>query len=52
VAPAQRELVLAFVRTVLIGLTDAVSDDLVAQRAAIDAIGALLEGSLIHPAAN
>ncbi len=52
VAPAHRELVLAFVRTVLIGLTDAVSDDLVAQRAAIDAIGALLEGSLIHPAAN
>ncbi|MGI9600241.1 MAG: TetR/AcrR family transcriptional regulator [Acidimicrobiales bacterium] len=52
IAPADRDAMVAFAQTVLIGLTDAVSDDLVAQRAAIDAIRGLLEGSLINTRTN
>jgi len=47
IAAADRAGAMALLRTILIGLTDAVSDDLDAQRAAIDAIRGLLEGSLI-----
>ena len=49
---ADREPVLALLHTVLVGLTDAVSDDLAEQRAAIDAICALLDGTLIQTVAD
>lgn len=45
--PRRRAEVAAFIRTTLVGLTDAVSNDLVEQRAAIDGIRALLEGGLL-----
>lgn len=47
--PADRAKVHTMVITLMIGLTDAVSSDLSRHRLAIDAIGDLLDGSLIHP---
>ena len=50
--PSNRDQVSALVLTLLVGLTDAVSDDLVQHRLAIDGIKALLEGKLIRPIAT
>lgn len=44
---SRREEVTALVRTILVGLNDAVSDDLMLHRLAIDAIEAMLEGRLL-----
>jgi AcrR family transcriptional regulator len=49
IRPEDRQMVDAFVRTLLVGLTEAVSDSLVEQRRAIDAFKALLRGRLITP---
>ncbi len=46
---ADKQQVLALIRTVTVGLTDAVSSDLTWHRHAIDALKALLEGRLVHP---
>lgn len=46
VDPANRALVAALLQIILIGLTDAVSDDPVQHRLAIDAIQSLLDGKL------
>lgn len=43
-----RDRTVALVRAILIGLTDAVSDDRNAHRAAVDAIKLLIEGKLIR----
>jgi AcrR family transcriptional regulator len=43
-----REMVAAFIRTVVVGLTDAVSHDTKSHRLAVDAIGAAIEGRLIE----
>ena len=43
-----RDRTVALIRAILIGLVDAVSDDPVAHRAAIDAIKLLIEGKLIR----
>jgi len=48
--PALRDEVNALVLTILVGLTDAVSEDLSRHRLAIDAVKGLLEGKLIRPA--
>lgn len=48
--PSDQENVRAFLLTVLIGLTDAVSNDHVQHQRAVDGIKALVEGKLIHPA--
>jgi hypothetical protein len=48
--PSMRDQVSAMVLTVLVGLTDAVSEDLSRHRLAVDAIKGLLEGKLIRPA--
>ena len=45
--PANRELVRAFVRIMVVGLTDAVSHDQARHRIAVDAIRAAVEGRLI-----
>ena len=50
--PTDRATVRTMVVTLMIGLTDAVSSDLARHREAIDAIGRLLEGSLLHPATH
>lgn len=52
--PARRKKqVSALVRAILVGLNDAVSDDLSEQRAAIDGARALLEGTLLElPSTN
>lgn len=50
IKPDRRTEVAAFIRTVLVGLNDAVSHDLREQRAAIDGIIAVLEGRLLGPA--
>lgn len=51
IGPADREAVRALVRTLLIGLTDAVSGDATVHRLAIDALKSLLAGTLLrHPA--
>jgi AcrR family transcriptional regulator len=47
---ADRARVSALVQTLLIGLTDAMSGDLVQHRLAIDAIKAVLDGTLLQPA--
>jgi hypothetical protein len=47
--PSNRDLVNALVLTLLIGLVDAVAADPAQQRLAIDAIYAVLDGTLIHP---
>jgi AcrR family transcriptional regulator len=47
---SHRSLVLSLLQIILIGLTDAVSDDPVQHRIAIDGIKALLEGKLIREA--
>lgn len=47
--PGNRELVAAFIRTILVGLTEGTSDSLVEQRRAIEAIKALLRGRLVTP---
>ncbi|MEO5899966.1 MAG: helix-turn-helix domain-containing protein [Ilumatobacteraceae bacterium] len=46
--PAHRDPTVAMIRAVLIGLVDAVSDDPVEHRAAIDALKLLVEGRLIR----
>jgi AcrR family transcriptional regulator len=46
---SRRQELVAFVTTVLAGLTDAMSDDLNAHRVAIDSIRAALGGELIRP---
>jgi len=46
--PADETNVTAMIQTITVGLTDAVSNDLAAHRAAIDGLKALLEGRLIH----
>jgi AcrR family transcriptional regulator len=43
--------VTALLRTILVGLNDAVSGDLRQQRAAIDALRAVFEGRLVNPSA-
>ncbi|MGI9596370.1 MAG: TetR/AcrR family transcriptional regulator [Acidimicrobiales bacterium] len=48
IKPKDRPLVTALVRTITVGLTDAVSHNLEAQRHAIDAINRLLAGTLIE----
>ncbi len=48
--PAARDAVRALVRTMLIGLTDAVSGDAAVHRLAVDALKALLAGTLLRPA--
>jgi AcrR family transcriptional regulator len=47
--PSDRENVSAFVMTILIGLTDAVSNDRVRHRRAVDGIKALIDGKLLRP---
>ncbi len=47
--PSNRDQVRAVVFTLLVGLTDAVSDDIDQHRIAIDGVKALLEGTLIRP---
>lgn len=49
IKPGDRPLITALVRTIVVGLTDAVSHDLTAQRNAIDGINRLLAGTLIKP---
>ncbi len=46
IPPARKKQVSALVRAILVGLNDAVSDDLAQQRAAIDGVRGLLEGRL------
>ena len=48
ITPARRGEMEAFLRIVLVGLVDAVSNDLNAQRAAIDGVLALMRGSLLR----
>ena len=48
-APSRRAEATALIRAILVGLNDSVSHDLGQQRAAIQGIRALLEGSLIRP---
>jgi AcrR family transcriptional regulator len=48
----RRKQVSALVRAILVGLNDAVSDDLTQQRAAIDGVRGLLDGSLIAVPSN
>ncbi len=50
IAEPDRPLVLSLVRTILVGLTDAVSGDPTRHRQAVDAINRLLTGDLITPA--
>jgi AcrR family transcriptional regulator len=47
--PADRPLVDAFLTTILIGLTDAVSGNQTLHAQAVDGIKALLAGKLLHP---
>ena len=47
IPPTRKKQVSALVRAILVGLNDAVSDDLTQQRAAIDGVRGLLEGSLL-----
>ncbi|MEP7115569.1 MAG: TetR/AcrR family transcriptional regulator [Ilumatobacteraceae bacterium] len=47
--PSNRDQVSALVFTLLVGLTDAVSDDISQHRLAVDGIKALLAGKLIRP---
>ena len=47
---ASRDLVLTVIRTVTVGLVDAVSYDVEVHRAAIDGIKDLIDGKLIRPA--
>jgi AcrR family transcriptional regulator len=49
ITPSRRAEVTALVRAIMVGLNDAVSDDLAQQRAAIDGVRSLLEGRLIEP---
>ncbi len=42
----RQHMIAAFLRTVVVGLTDAVSDDIQSHRLAIDAVGAVLDGVL------
>lgn len=46
---ADRERVLALIRVVLVGLTDAVSHDVELHRLAVDGLKLLIEGKLIRP---
>jgi AcrR family transcriptional regulator len=46
--PSDREMILAFIRTITVGLTDAVSGNPRQHRLAIDAVRASLEGRLIR----
>ncbi len=48
--PADREIVGALLTTILIGLTDAVSDNNMQHRRAVDGLKALIEGKLLRPA--
>ena len=50
IRPEDRRTVSAFIRTVFVGLVDAVSDDTEEHAAAIEGIRALLEGRLLRPA--
>ena len=50
--PSNRDQVGAVVVTMLVGLTDGVSDDIAQHRLAIDGIKALLEGKLIRPVSS
>ena len=50
IAAEDAELVLSWLRTVTVGLTDAVSGDPARHRMAVDAINRLLAGELIRPA--
>lgn len=49
IAKADRALVAALVRTITVGLTDAVSSDPARHRQAVDAINRLLVGNLVNP---
>lgn len=52
IRPEDRRRVTAFIRTLFVGLVDAVSDDTEEHAAAIEAVRALLHGELLHPAAD
>jgi AcrR family transcriptional regulator len=45
----QRDMLLAFIRTITVGLTDAVSHDTKRHRLAVDAAMAAIEGGLLSP---
>ena len=44
--PSQRELVMAFIRIIVVGLTDGESGNIVRHRVAVDAVRAAIEGRL------
>jgi hypothetical protein len=48
--PAQRNLIRAFIRTVVVGLTDGASDDNQRHRLAVDAVKSAIEGKLFASA--
>ena len=48
VDPDKRDQILAVVRTITTGLTDAVSSDIEVHRAAIDGVKALVAGTLLN----
>lgn len=52
IPPEKKDAAFGFARTILVGLNDAVSHDLREQRAAIDGILGVLEGTLLEPAAR
>ncbi|MEL6985131.1 MAG: TetR/AcrR family transcriptional regulator [Actinomycetota bacterium] len=52
IAKADRPLLLALLRTIVVGLTDAVSGDQARHRQAVDAINRLLAGDLVSPASS
>jgi AcrR family transcriptional regulator len=49
IEPEHREMLYEFVVTVLVGLTDAVSDDYARHRRAIDAVKMVVRGGLLSP---
>lgn len=51
IAADQRKLVLAFIRIIVVGLTDGASEDNKRHRVAVDAVRAAIEGRLFSPSA-
>ena len=52
IRPQDRRTVAALLRTIFVGLVDAVSDDVEEHAAAIEGVRALLDGRLLQPAAG
>ncbi len=52
ISPTQRSLVLAFIRIIVVGLTDGASEDNDRHRVAVDAVRAAIEGRLFRPATD